>query len=307
MKKNFKSTIKCLLVSLCLAGVGAFMFASMGYAAGILQSEAYHTSSGDNSAATIAATGMKWAEHDTTQWQELWDDSVDGKYGVSWSTDGTNFGHCDQLYVGQTVTFKFNMHSENVGNHYANILKGWIDWGTNDSNYQFTDDEEVVFGSKKLWLSNPRNTSYNWYSAPINKSLGDEDPSTYDFESSYGVNYRDGYNFGDDDVAYYYTLTLDKTNLGTAYLRARVTCSDSLGTSVMGTEYGWANQWTISDDEYQTAFNSYDDYGQGEIEDWKFTVFGDPGNPGSAVPEPTTLALFGMGLIGLARVGRKKA
>ena len=44
-----------------------------------------------------------------------------------------NWGH-DDLYVsvGETVKFKFNMHSENVGNHYANILKGWIDWNTDN-------------------------------------------------------------------------------------------------------------------------------------------------------------------------------
>ena len=59
-------------------------------------------------------------------------------------------------------------------------------------------------------------------------------------------------------------------------------------------------------DDYLNAFSAYADYYQGEIEDWMFTVSETP-PPGSAVPEPTTLALFGMGLIGLARVGRKKA
>ena len=97
MKKNFKSTIKCLLVSLCLAGVGAFMFASMGYAdVGTIKSiedntyinddvtwhyynwaekpdsnntpgEENHRSRGYNSG---TATPL-YADHATTEWQEL--------------------------------------------------------------------------------------------------------------------------------------------------------------------------------------------------------------------------------------------
>ena len=314
MKKNFKSMIKCLLMTTCLAGVGAFMFASMGYAEGTIQStesqigdSPYHSSRGDNSDTTIGKIGLSWADHDTTEWQELGYSGGLGDYGVSWSTDGTNFGH-DDLYVGDTVTFKFNMHSENVGNHYANILKGWIDWDASDTTYEFEEIDSVVEGFKVL-------RDYN----------GDSVSSNYTFDSGYDDNdSRDYYGFGNDNYTVFSEeITLTEAQVGTAYLRARVTCSDSIGQTeymalglydktwdwqtrsyVYKSNYNWGDQWDISPDAYVDAFNAYSDYGQGEIEDWKFTVFGNPGSP---VPEPATLALFGMGLIGLARVSRKKA
>jgi len=307
MKKNFKSTIKCLLVSLCLAGVGAFMFASMGHAEGTIQStesqigdSAYHESTGYN------YNYPYWADHNTTEWQELGSTDVrdsafyeehpggTGDYGVSWSTDGTNFGH-DDLYVGDTVTFKFNMHSENVGNHYANILKGWIDWNTSDTTYNFEESDSVVEGFKLVRADNGGSVS-----------------SDYTFDSGYDDDdSRDYYGYGNDNYTVFSEeITLTQAHVGTAYLRARVTCSHSIiqDEYKYSSDWEWNAQWAwwANENFYLNAFDAYSDYGQGEIEDWKLTVSGNP-PPGSPVPEPTTLALFGMGLIGLARVGRKKA
>jgi len=300
MKKSFKSTIKCLLMSICLAGVGAFMFASNAYATGTIESHeesiygGYHESRGYTSSDTISEIGLKYADHDTSEWQELGYTGGLGDYGVSWSTDGTNFGH-DDLYVGQTVTFRFNMHSENVGNHYANILKGWIDWNTSDTTYKFDESDSVVEGFKVL-----RDYNGDLVSSDYTFDSGHDNP----WESDYGDKYynRDDYGYGNDNETFTYSLTLTEANLGTAYLRARVTCSDSINQN-LGRD--WSSQWNYTEDQYLAAFDAYSDYYQGEIEDWMFTVSGNP--PGSAVPEPTTLALFGMGLIGLARVGRKKA
>lgn len=53
--------------------------------------------------------------HNTTQWQELADTANGDQYGVSWTVDnGVTWGR-DDLFVGQTVKFKFNMHKDNVG------------------------------------------------------------------------------------------------------------------------------------------------------------------------------------------------
>ena len=320
MKKNFKSTIKCLLVSLCLAGVGAFMFASMGYAdVGTIKSiedntynntwhyynwsdnpgEENHRSRGYNSG---TATPL-YADHATTEWQELgynpgYGDIVNdlGDYGVSWSTDGGNTWGNDNLYVsvGETVKFKFNMHSENVGNHYANILKGWIDWNTDASNYEFDNNNDVVSGFKMVRDSNGSVSSdYTFDSG--HDTLGEDD---------YGDKYsnRNDMGYGNDNETFTYSHVISESDFGTAYLRARVTCTHSILSSS-----NWnGGQWDYVADDYLNAFSAYADYYQGEIEDWMFTVSETP-PPGSAVPEPTTLALFGMGLIGLARVGRKKA
>jgi len=292
MKKKFKSAVKCLLMSTCLAGVGAFIFASMGYA-------------------------------DTTEWQELRSIDESSGYGVYWRTIDhkgnplSNWDH-DELYVGQTVEFSFNMHSENVGNHYAHTLKAWF--APNGVNFDQTNT--VASGFKKLRANEGDKVLYH---------VGnDSSDLTYDIDYSYNdyklkvlnsdrkeyKKYRDGpHNYGNDN----YTVLSDAIEItseyvGTAYLRARVTSTDSIGDTAKSslaewsTWHGWSDQWEYTEAQYLAAFDAYSYYGQGEIETWAMTVKSDLSGGGvNPVPEPATLALFGMGLIGLARVGRKKA
>jgi len=344
MKKKFKSAIKCLLMSICLTGVGASMFVSMGYAdVGTIKSiedNSYinddvtwkyynwaekpdsnntpglenHRSRGYNPDTVTSS----YADHATTEWQELgyqtgYGENVDdlGDYGVSWRTSGdggtswSDWGH-DDLYVGQTAQFSFNMHSENVGNHYANILKGWIDWDTDNDATTYTFTESVAYGFKVLRDENGGNL------VDYTTDQNDTTASTYTFDSGVSNwkinNRRNDYGYGNDDYTVLSEgILITSEYVGTAYLRARVTCSDSIAYVTEGANnYAWAHQWNYDSDDYMAAFNAYADYYQGEIEDWMFTVSETP-PPSGAVPEPTTLALFGMGLIGLARVGRKKA
>ncbi len=176
------------------------------------------------------------ATHDTTAWQELADAPNGDPFGVSWSTDnGTTWGR-DDLTVGQTVQFKFSVHKQNVGNHYADLLKGWIDWGQDGV---FDVSDEVAYGEHKLTDYEPVLGSWQTPAVP--------------------------------DFAYYsdeYTLTDD--HIGDFWLRAIVTCTHSITNMYGGL---WGDQWTSEyTDNYDNLMTPTGHYYQGETEEWKITV-----------------------------------
>ncbi len=179
------------------------------------------------------------ASHQTTAWQELAtyeDGSEISEYGVFWSVDGGAWGQDTNLFVGQDVNFMFNMHKENVGTHYADHLKAWMDWGQDGL---FDDADEIAYGYQEL----ATNETGNFGSRKT--------PIVPDYTFTTG------------------TFTLTEDYVGDLYLRSRITCSHSLADS-MG--YAWGDQWDISEADYQAGFSATGWLHQGEVEEWQITV-----------------------------------
>ncbi len=203
------------------------------------------------------------ATHDTTKWQELATGSGLYDSGISWSLDGgSTWGHTTDLYVGQTLQFKLNMQENEVGTHYANLAKAWVDW---DQNGSFEDDESVAYGLHVL-----RDTN----NAP--------DPADY-------------LTGNQEYLSSIYTLTND--NIGDdLWVRALATCSESVvrrdgGSHEIGVS-DWDAQWSTDYiNNYENRLVSTGHYYQGETEEFRLFVH--------AVPEPSTVLLLGLGLAGL--------
>ncbi|MDR2549761.1 MAG: PEP-CTERM sorting domain-containing protein [Desulfobulbus sp.] len=196
--------------------------------------------------------------HTTDKWQDI--------AGISWSTDQVNWGN-DVVYTGQTVYFKFDMHKSNLGSHYADFLKAWIDW---DQDGKYEQSESAFF----MHIVNPTVTPQGTGEIPVNEM--------YSFTTT-------GY-------------TLTNADLGDINLLVRVTCSESILASADDYQ-NWNHQWSVGKNKYNTYFKPDGHLGQGETEYRTLTVQSPPPDP---VPEPTTMLLFGTGLIGLAAAARRK-
>ena len=192
-----------------------------------------------NSCATPLSYGE--ATHSNSSWQKF--ATYDEKnrkldnFGIFWSTDeGETWGR-EELEVGQTVSFQFNMHKNNVGNHYADHIKVWLDWSQDGS----FDDEDVIFYQEQALSDNEKKTG------------------------SYVKPKVPNYTYYSD------SFTLLDSHAGELWLRGRVVCSESLVDAMGGR--GWRDQWKPAFQEmYSSAFDATGYYYQGESEEWMLTV-----------------------------------
>ena len=214
----------------------------------------------------VTVAGYCWGtpslpETGDTTWQDI--------SGIQWSTNNGATWGTSALVVGQSVEFKITMHKNELGNHYADLLKVWVDF-SGDQIYQ--SNEVVLFGA------NIANASVTPPWGPGNVVVN----QSFDFVSG--------------------PTTLTNAMIGDHYLLARVTCSDTLLSTTLGSTYSWNQQWSTTLATYNSDFSPIAPYGQifdgvhhgqGESEQVKLTV------NGNKVPEPGTLALFAVAMVGM--------
>jgi hypothetical protein len=203
--------------------------------------------------ATVAPTTLP--TNTTTQWNDI--------ASVAWSTDGGAHYGQSVLSVGQNVLFQFTLHKTDVGNHYADFMKVWLD-SNKDGDFVDPVDTAILFGVHVVNKS-----------APSVDQTNKLDGGLYKFTTS---------------------LTITNGMVGDNYLLARVTCSESL-LNVAGFN---GNQWSYSDSKYNSMFSPVLSYYQGESEFAKFTV------RGNQVPEPGSLALVGLGFLGMIQMRKAR-
>lgn len=207
-------------------------------------------------ACLIAMTGHTWAaadlpKHENATWQDI--------ASILWSTDGGNTWSEDSNFiVGQTVQLQVAMHKTNIGNHFADFVKVWIDWNGMSG---FTADE--------VMLADYRVANATERTANLQERL---DGKTYKFESSFLVT---------------------NAMIGTRDLLARVTCSESL-LGNWDAQWDWA--YTKDDAAwYKNAFLPTGFLYQGELHTGKITVTGNSvPEPGTLAL--LAAAMLGMGL-----------
>lgn len=209
----------------------------------------------------LAIAGHGWAtvsapDHTDSTWQDI--------ASITWSTNNRTTWGNEVISVGQSVEFKVTMHKTNIGNHFGDFVKVWIDWNGDET---FSNANEVLL------------SDYHIANAAVRSSGLPErsDGGYYDFFSG--------------------AFTVTNAMIGTYDLLARMTCSESLLTGLGGTwESQWADKYTQNDSAwYKNNFSPTKAYYQGEAKLSELTVKGASNN----VPEPGTVALLAVAMLGM--------
>jgi hypothetical protein len=213
----------------------------------------------------LTMAGYSWGtpslpKNDTTQWQSI--------SSIEWSTDnGSSWGTSPTIAVGQSVEFKVTMDKTDIGNHYADFVKVWIDLNGSGT---FEDSEAVLFNYQVA------NSTVQGKKNPERPYLGDP----FSFVSS--------------------AITVTSTMPSDLWVLARVTCSESLLQVANGSGYSWNQQWSTSSTTYNLDFSPTAHYGQGQSELVMLAV------NGNSVPEPGTLALLSVAMLGMGWIRKQK-
>ncbi len=261
---QFKKPLICTALLLCFGAPASVLASPFGYAD-----------------LSNAPAPYSQASSSTGDYQRLGDQyGVDD--GVSWSIDGGNtFGHGD-VTIGQTITFKYELVSHNIGGHVFDPIRSWFDMDGNGS----WSSNEMIFSDK---YTKATESDYWLKGTP-------DDPIP---NGSNAYNTRHWVNGAANDwikTTFFSEFYLsENTQIGDLFLRTRVTCDASLG----GIDYqDPSKNWT-----WQAVAGDINKMGpdgwlhQGEIEDFKIRVLARP--PVVTVPEPSGAVLLIVGLLTL--------
>lgn len=216
------------------------------------------------------------AVHETGDWQRLGADYT-ADDGVSWSTNGGNtFGH-GALTLGESVTFKVDLYSHNIGGHITDPVRVWLDWNADG----LWASDEMIFSDK---YKKAHNDSGYWIKGTP------DDPAPAAANQWNSRQWMNGQAGDWVKLEYVFSMIVPQTAIvGDTWLRARATCDASLG----------GEDWQRSDwtwDAKEGDINLMGPTGwlhQGEVEDYKVTL----NNKIVQVPESSGLLLLLTGLV----------
>lgn len=180
--------------------------------------------------------------------------------GVSWSLNGgLTFGH-EAITIGQTVKFKFDLYSHNIGGHVFDPVRAWFD---SDANGSWSNNEMIFSGQYDKATNAPywqKGTPDNPYAgAPYQDRTWRQGDTNDWIKTSFYTDLLFGENF----------------KVGQSWLRARATCDASIGgTDWYGYHNGYWGWHANAGDINLMGPTGY--LHQGEAEDYKITVLAKP-------------------------------